>query len=234
MFILRYIKWFQFSIINFIKVHYLIIKGVKINFPNSIKIMGKLEVDKGVELDRNIVFDGRVHLKKEVRIEGNCYLNNSTIGQNSEVRSNSIVEGSKVGSSTFIGPYARLREETSIGHKCQIGNFVEIKNSKIGSNCRINHMAFLGDAVLGDDVTIGAGTITCNHDGYGIHQTIIEQGAYVGSNVNLVAPVKILTNATIGSGSTITKDAPQGKLTLARANQSTIENWKGPKSKKDK
>jgi len=182
-----------------------------------------------VEIDTNIIIEGEVILGKSVKLGPNTIIKNSSIGAFSEIKAFSLLSNCKVGESCMVGPYARLRTATTLDNKCQIGNFVEIKNSSIGKNCRINHMAFIGDATLGDGVTIGAGTITCNHNGLEINKTIIESGAYVGSNVNLVAPVKIAKNATIGSGSTITKDAAEDKLTIARSEQFTVEGWKGPK-----
>jgi bifunctional UDP-N-acetylglucosamine pyrophosphorylase/glucosamine-1-phosphate N-acetyltransferase len=137
-----------------------------------------------------------------------------------------------IGENCLIGPYGRIRQGVSIEDRVQIGNFVEIKNSNIASKCRINHLSFVGDADLAEQVTIGAGTITCNHDGVGINRTIIEKGAYVGSGCNLVAPLKINTNATIASGSTITKEVSADTLTIARSRQVKIENWKGPKLRK--
>ena len=220
----------MFNIFNYIKLLQLLLKGVRLKSFFTVQIRGSLKVGSNVVIGRNVVFEGNVELLEGVVISRDSLIKNSIIGSNAHIRSFSIIEESKIGAKSFVGPMARLRPHTEVGEDCQIGNFVEIKNSKIGSKCRINHMAFLGDAFLGDEVTIGAGTITCNHDGKNIQETIIEKGAYIGSNVNLVAPVKIGNNATIGSGSTITKDVPQKKLTLARANQTTIENWKGPRS----
>jgi bifunctional UDP-N-acetylglucosamine pyrophosphorylase/glucosamine-1-phosphate N-acetyltransferase len=128
-----------------------------------------------------------------------------------------------------VGPYARVRPGSSIGDHVQIGNYVEIKNSEVGSRSRINHHAFIGDATIGDEVTIGAGTITCNHDGVRINRTVVERGAYIGSGCNLVAPVRIGERATVGAGSTITRDVPGSKLTIARARQTTLDNWRGPR-----
>jgi bifunctional UDP-N-acetylglucosamine pyrophosphorylase/glucosamine-1-phosphate N-acetyltransferase len=133
----------------------------------------------------------------------------------------------------MVGPYGRVRPGTTVGDRVQIGNYVEIKTSRIGSGSRINHHSFIGDAELADDVTIGAGTITCNHDGAGHVRTVIDRGAYVGSGCQLVAPVHIGAGATIGAGSTITDDVPPAKLTLARSRQITIDHWRGARSSRE-
>jgi bifunctional UDP-N-acetylglucosamine pyrophosphorylase/glucosamine-1-phosphate N-acetyltransferase len=142
----------------------------------------------------------------------------------------SLVEDAIIGSGCIVGPYARIRPASSIGDKCQVGNFVEVKSSTIGAGSRINHHSFIGDAVLGDRVTIGAGTITCNHDGTKTNHTVIGQDAYIGSGCKLVAPLRVGGAATIGAGSTITEDVPAGTLTLARSRQVTIPHWRGPRS----
>lgn len=214
---------------NSIKIKKLQLEGVNFIDSDKVEIRGNLICDQGVEIDTNIIIEGEVNLGKSVKLGPNTIIRNSSIGSFSEIKAFSSLNNCKVGDYCMVGPYARLRTATSLDNKCQIGNFVEIKNSSIGKNCRINHMAFVGDATLEDDVTIGAGTITCNHNGLEINKTLIESGAYIGSNVNLVAPVKVAKNATIGSGSTITKDVAEDKLTLARSEQITVEGWKGPK-----
>ena len=206
-------------------------KGVFFMDLDKVEIRGSLICGKKVKMGANIIIEGNVILEDEVELESNVIIISSKIGKNTFIKSFSLVKNSNIGNHCIVGPFARLRTGSNLGNSCQIGNFVEIKNSSLGSDCRVNHMAFLGDSQLGEKVTIGAGTITCNFDGNKTNETIIESGAYVGSNVNLVAPIKISANATIGSGSTITSDAPQGKLTLSRPKQTTIENWKGPKSK---
>ena len=215
---------------SFSKSLKLLINGTHLRSIGSLDLQGDLEVGMNVQIGRQVTFQGIVKLSDGVIIFDNCLLKDCVVGPNTEIRSSSIIEDSVVSSDSFIGPFARLRSNTLLGQEAQIGNFVEIKNSSIGDKCRINHMAFIGDASIGSNVTIGAGTITCNHDGVEINKTTIEDGAYIGSNVNLVAPITIYSNATIGSGSTITQDAPEEKLTLARMKQTTIESWKGPKS----
>jgi acetyltransferase-like isoleucine patch superfamily enzyme len=199
--------------------------GVRMRDPESVTIRGELRCGANVEIDRNVILEGLVQLGDNVRIGPNSRLANATIGPRSRVETGSIVEGAVVGADTFIGPYGRLRPNTLIGDSVQIGNFVEVKSSTIGDRSRVNHMAFVGDAQLGDHVTMGAGTIICNHDGATIQRTDIQSGAYVGSGTLLVAPLTVGANATIGAGSAITKNVPPDKLTLARSRQVTIDRW---------
>ncbi len=208
-------------------------QGVVFLDKDKVEIRGDLICGEGVEIETNVIFEGRVVIEDKVMIGSNVMVSSSYIGSGTVIKPFSIIDNAKINQDCVIGPQARLRPGTTIGSNCQIGNFVEIKNSVIGSFCRINHMAFIGDAFLEDEVTIGAGTITCNHDGHQTNETTIEKGAYIGSNVNLVAPLKISSYSTIGSGSTITEDVPQNKLTLARSKQVTLENWKGPKSDRE-
>jgi len=206
-------------------------KGVTFSNIDKVEIKGKLTCGEKVEIGTNIIFEGDIVLGNNVKLDSNIIITSSIVGDHCHIKSFSSIKKSIIGKSCIVGPFARLRTDSRIGDFSQIGNFVEIKNSVLGEHCRVNHMAFLGDCKLGKDVTIGAGTITCNHDGHKTNETIIESGVYVGSNVNLVAPIKISANATIGSGSTITSDVPEGKLTLSRSRQTTIQNWKGPRSK---
>ena len=215
--------------INSIKIKNLQSEGVVFVDVDRVEIRGSLICGADVEIDTNVILEGDVILGDSVKLGPNSIIKSSIIGAFSEIKAFSLLNNCKVGDYCIVGPYARLRTATTLEKKCQIGNFVEIKNSSIGSNCRINHMAFIGDATLGNNVTIGAGTITCNHNGIEINKTTIESGAYIGSNVNLIAPVRIAKNATIGSGSTITKDTSEGELTLARSEQVEIKGWKGPK-----
>ncbi len=200
--------------------------------PQRLDIRGTLVCGKGVEVDINVVFEGDVLLEDGVIIGANCILRNCKIGKDTQINPFSLVEEAIIGEKSFVGPYGRLRPGSKVGDNVQIGNFVEIKNANVASMCRINHHSFVGDADLAENVTIGAGTITCNHDGIGINRTTIEEGAYIGSGCNLIAPLKINANSTIASGSTITEEVPGDTLTLARSRQVTIENWKEAKSKK--
>lgn len=202
--------------------------GVRLRDPDTTAIRGTLECGQNVEIDQNVIVEGRVRLGEGVRVGANAILINSTIGAHTRIEAYSLVENSVVGDHCLVGPYARLRPGTSIGDHSQIGNFVEIKNSVIGCRARINHHSFVGDAELADDVTLGAGTITCNHNQLGTVHTQIGAGAYIGSGTQLVAPIVIGAGATVGAGSTITEDVPPGKLTVARARQVTIEGWIPP------
>tara|TARA_B110000008_G_scaffold221132_1_gene221420 strand:+ start:2041 stop:2745 length:705 start_codon:yes stop_codon:yes gene_type:complete len=216
---------------NFLeKAYQLMAEGVIIFDPNRLDIRGSLKCGKGVKIDINVIIEGDVILEDDVFIGANCILKNCQINKGTRINSFSLIEDSVVGSKSYIGPFARLRPNSEVGDNVQIGNFVEIKSSKIDSSCRINHLSFVGDADLARNVTIGAGTITCNHDGHNINHLKINEGAYVGSGCNLVAPLLINANATIASGSTITEDAPKEALTIARSRQVAIKNWKGPKS----
>ena len=214
------------------KVLELIAAGVSVENPEQLHIRGMISCGENVKFDSNVIIEGNVKLEDGVLVGANSILKDCTIGKGTIINPFSLVEGAVIGENCLIGPYGRIRQGVSIEDCVQIGNFVEIKNSNIASKCRINHLSFVGDADLAEQVTIGAGTITCNHDGVGINRTIIEQGAYVGSGCNLVAPLKINTNATIASGSTITEEAAANTLTIARSRQVKIENWKGPKLRK--
>ena len=214
------------------KAYKLIAAGVVVRDPQRLDIRGTLVCGKGVEIDINVVFEGDVVLEDGVIIGANCILRNCKIGKDTQINPFSLVEEAIIGEKSFVGPYGRLRPGTRIGNSVQIGNFVEIKNSNIASRCRINHLSFVGDAELAENVTIGAGTITCNHDGIGVNRTTIEEGAYIGSGCNLVAPLKVNANSTIASGSTITEEVAGDTLTIARSRQVKIKNWKGPKSRK--
>ena len=206
------------------KAKKLLENGVTILDIEKLEIRGNLECGKEVFIETNVIIEGDVFLGDYVTIRSNTIIIDSSVGNHTEIKSNSLIKGSTISEHCVIGPYSRLRSGTKIADNSQIGTFVEIKKSTIGSDCKINHMAFIGDAILGDDVIIGAGTITCNHDGHDSQQTIIHSGSYIGSNVNLIAPVIIEENAIIGAGSTITKNAPKNKLTLSRSKQVTVEN----------
>jgi bifunctional UDP-N-acetylglucosamine pyrophosphorylase/glucosamine-1-phosphate N-acetyltransferase len=214
------------------KVEALLRQGVRFLDPRNVYLRGDLTCGADVEIDINVIFEGSVTLEDGVRVGAHTILTDARIGQNTTIKPFTMIEGSTVGADAAIGPYARLRPGTTIGDRSSIGNYVEIKNARIDAGARINHHAFVGDAELAEDVTIGAGTITCNHDGAGRARTVIERGAYIGSGCKLVAPLRIGAGATIGAGSTITRDVPPGKLTLARSRQTTIENWQGPRSRR--
>jgi acetyltransferase-like isoleucine patch superfamily enzyme len=207
-------------------------RGIRIRDPRHVYLRGRLTCGADVEIDVGVVIEGAVTLGAGVSVGAYAFLRDATIGDRTQIRPFSMVDGATVGAAGVVGPYARLRPGTVLGGRVQVGNYVEIKESHIGDGSRINHHSFIGDADLGADTTIGAGTITCNHDGAGVTRTVIEQGAYIGSGCRLVAPVRIGHDATVGAGSTITQDVPPAKLTLARARQVTIEDWRGPRTRR--
>ena len=205
--------------------------GLTIMDPSRFDCRGGLTFGNDCTIDVNVVFEGDNVLGNNVLISPNCIIKDSKIGDNTSIFPNSIIENSIIGSNTTIGPFARIRPDTNIGDHSKVGNFVEIKKSTIKNHSKVSHLSYVGDSKIGDDVNIGAGVITCNYDGANKHQTEIKDGAFIGSNSQLVAPVSIGKNATIGAGSTITQNAPDNKLTLSRNKQSTIDKWKRPKKK---
>ena len=206
-------------------------KGLTIMDPKRFDCRGELSFKDDCVIDVNVVFEGDNDLGKNVLISPNCIIKASKIGDNTHILANSIIENAVIGSNTSIGPFARIRPETKIGNHSKIGNFVEVKKSSIKNNSKVSHLSYIGDSKIGNDVNVGAGVITCNYDGINKFQTEIKDGAFVGSNSQLVAPVTIGKNATIGAGSTITQNTPDGQLTLSRNKQSTISKWKRPLKK---
>ncbi|PVV26939.1 MAG: bifunctional N-acetylglucosamine-1-phosphate uridyltransferase/glucosamine-1-phosphate acetyltransferase, partial [gamma proteobacterium symbiont of Ctena orbiculata] len=182
-------------------------------------------------LDCNVIIEGRVKLADGVSIGPNVLLRNCTIGEGTEVHANSVLEDAEIGSQCRIGPFARVRPESRLADRVHIGNFVEIKKSRVADGSKINHLSYVGDSDVGERVNIGAGTITCNYDGANKHKTVIGDRAFIGSDTQLIAPVVVGEGATIGAGSTICKDAPSEKLTLSRAKQVSIEGWERPVKK---
>jgi bifunctional UDP-N-acetylglucosamine pyrophosphorylase/glucosamine-1-phosphate N-acetyltransferase len=206
-------------------------EGVTLADPARIDVRGTLECGADVTIDVNCVFEGRVSLGDRVRIAPNCVLRNVTIGADTEVHAFSHLEDSEIGMRCRLGPYARLRPGASLADEVHIGNFVEVKASRLGAGSKANHLSYIGDAELGARVNVGAGTITCNYDGAAKHRTVIEDDCFIGSDATLVAPVRIARGSYIGAGSTINKDTPAGQLTVARARQVSIPGWKPPKKK---
>lgn len=209
----------------------LMLSGVSLADANRLDIRGELICGQDVFIDINTVFSGNVVLGNGCRIGPNCTLNNVILGANCEIFANSVLDDCQIGDTCDVGPFARLRPGTKLANGCKIGNFVETKNAVFAANSKASHLSYLGDATIGSRVNIGAGTITCNYDGANKHQTIIEDGVFIGSDTQLVAPVTIGANATIGAGSTIRKDAPAGELTLTESKQKTITGWKRPVKK---
>jgi len=205
--------------------------GVTLADPARIDIRGSLECGRDVVIDVNCVFEGKVSLADGVRVGPNCVLRNVQVGAATEVFAFSHLEDSEVGAKCRLGPYARLRPGSSLAEDVHIGNFVEVKASRLGKASKANHLTYIGDAEVGERVNVGAGTITCNYDGAAKHKTVIEDECFIGSDATLVAPVRIARGSYIGAGSTISKDTPAGQLTVARARQVSIPGWKPPKKK---
>ena len=206
-------------------------KGVTILDPSRIDIRGQLKCGQDVTIDVGCIFEGDVNLGNNVHIKPYSFIKNSDINESSTIEAFSHIDSSKVGSSCRVGPYARLRPGTVLENDVHIGNYVEIKNSLVDQGTKINHLSYIGDSEIGKNVNIGAGTITCNYDGVDKHKTIIEDDVFVGSNTQIIAPLKVGKGATIGAGSTITKDVPKNDLTLSRTQQKTISGWAKPVKK---
>lgn len=207
-------------------------EGVTLIDPARIDVRGELVCGRDVEIDVNCVFEGRVELADGVRIGANCVVRNARIGAETRIAPFSHVEDTVMGRDCVIGPYARTRPGTTLGDDVHLGNFVEVKNSAIADHSKANHLAYVGDADVGQRVNIGAGTITCNYDGANKFRTVIEDDVFIGSDTQLVAPVRVGRGATLGAGTTLTKDAPPEQLTVSRAKQLTIAGWKRPVKKK--
>jgi bifunctional UDP-N-acetylglucosamine pyrophosphorylase/glucosamine-1-phosphate N-acetyltransferase len=201
--------------------------GVSLADPARIDVRGTLECGTDVSIDVGCVFEGCVTLDAGTKIGPYCVIRNSVIGKGVSIHAYSHIDGAKVGNQSIIGPYARLRPGADLSNDVHIGNFVEVKNSKIAANSKANHLAYVGDSIVGARVNIGAGTITCNYDGVNKHQTIIEDDVFIGSDTQLVAPVRVGRGATLGAGTTLTKDAPPNQLTVSRAKQISLQ-WQRP------
>ncbi|MEO6823769.1 MAG: bifunctional UDP-N-acetylglucosamine diphosphorylase/glucosamine-1-phosphate N-acetyltransferase GlmU [Nitrosospira sp.] len=206
-------------------------QGVTLADMSRIDIRGQLICGRDVEIDINCIFEGHVQLDDGVKVGAHSILKNVKVAAGSAIASFSLIESAEIGKNCRIGPYARIRPGTRLASEVHIGNFVEVKNSTIAAGSKANHLSYIGDAVVGKNVNIGAGTITCNYDGANKYQTIIEDDVFVGSDTQLVAPVTVAQGSTIGAGSTITKDTPPETLTLSRAKQMSIDGWKRPVKK---
>jgi len=209
----------------------LLVQGVTLADASRVEIRGKVSCGRDVEIDVGCIFEGDVSLGDNVRVGAYSVIRNSSIAGGTIISPYSHIDSSEVGAGCHIGPYARLRPGTKLQNEVHIGNFVEVKNSEIAVNSKANHLSYIGDSTIGSRVNIGAGTITCNYDGANKHRTIIEDDVFIGSDTQLVAPVTVGKGATIGAGSTITKDAPAGELTLSRGRQVTVAGWKRPTKK---
>jgi bifunctional UDP-N-acetylglucosamine pyrophosphorylase/glucosamine-1-phosphate N-acetyltransferase len=207
------------------KVRDLMLSGVTIIDPKTTYVDKMVEIGKDTLLHPNCVLQGKTKIGERCVIESNARIVDSVIGNEVSVRSNSVITEGKIDDGASIGPFAHLRPLTEIKSKAKIGNFVEVKKSVIGRGTKANHLTYIGDSLIGEEANIGAGTITCNYDGYEKHQTIIGDRVFVGSNVELVAPVKVGSRSSIGAGTTVTKDIPEGALAISRVRQKNIKGW---------
>jgi len=212
-------------------VRALCVEGVRFADPSRVDVRGTVRVGRDVEIDVDVILEGEVVLGDDVRIGPFCRLKDVALAAGTQVRAHCDLEGARSDGAVTIGPFARLRPGTVLADGVHIGNFVETKNARLGAGSKANHLSYLGDATVGSKVNIGAGTITCNYDGVNKSTTTIGDGAFIGSNTALVAPVTVGDGATIGAGSVITRNAPAGELTVARGRQATIEGWQRPVKK---
>ena len=206
--------------------------GVTVIDPARLDVRGAVSCGRDVVLDINVLLEGPVQLGDGVRVGANCVLSQVRVAAGTIIKPNCVIERAEIGAACEIGPFSRIRPETTLHDRVHIGNFVEVKKSELGTGAKANHLSYLGDATIGAGVNVGAGTITCNYDGANKWRTEIGDQAFIGSGTMLVAPVKIGAGATIGAGSTISKDAPAGQLTLERSTQRTVEHWQRPDKQK--
>ncbi len=216
---------------QFMTAQKLMEQGVTIMDPHRLDVRGEVIAGQDVTIDVGCIFEGKVILGSHVKIAAYSHIKDSVIGDHTSIEPYSHIVDSSIGTHCRIGPFARLRPGTKLQHHVHIGNFVEIKNSEVNDDTNINHLSYVGDSLVGKSVNIGAGTITCNYDGANKHPTTIEDDVFIGSNTALVAPIKIGKGATIAAGSTITKDAPPGDLTVSRSKQTSISGWAKPTKK---
>jgi bifunctional UDP-N-acetylglucosamine pyrophosphorylase/glucosamine-1-phosphate N-acetyltransferase len=211
----------------------LLLQGVSLRDPKRLDIRGELTVGQDVAIDINVVFEGKVSIGNKVSIGPNCVITDSTIANNVAIKANSVIENAVIANDCAIGPFARLRPGSNLAAGVKVGNFVETKKVNIGAGSKVSHLTYLGDANIGKDVNIGAGTITCNYDGVNKFVTEIGDGVFIGSNSALVAPVSIAENVTVGAGSVISKNIEKDQLAIARAKQRNLDGWQRPTKNKD-
>ncbi|WP_415886350.1 bifunctional UDP-N-acetylglucosamine diphosphorylase/glucosamine-1-phosphate N-acetyltransferase GlmU [Neptuniibacter sp. QD37_6] len=219
-------RWYQLQ-----RAEWLMVNGATLADPARVDVRGNVSIGQDLLIDVNVVLEGDVVLGNDVVIESNCYLKNCTVAAGTRIKANTVIEDAVIAESCDIGPFARLRPGTQLAAKAKVGNFVETKKAIVGEGSKINHLSYVGDAVLGKDVNIGAGTITCNYDGVNKSLTEIGDNAFIGSNTALVAPVKVGAMATVGAGSTIAKPVSDDALAITRAKQTELKNWPRPKKK---
>ena len=212
-----------------IQAHQLMRRGITIMDPGRFDLRGDLEIDSDCFIDINVILEGRLKIGSGVRIGANCIIKDTVIDDGVEILPNSVIENAVIGKACRIGPFARIRPETVLNENVHVGNFVEIKKSVLGNGSRANHLSYIGDSEVGTDTNIGAGVITCNYDGANKHKTIIGDNVFIGSDVQLVAPVSVSSGATIAAGTTVTKDVAENELALSRTPQKSMSDWKRPK-----
>jgi len=217
-------RWFQRR-----QADRLMTEGATLADPARVDVRGELSIGNDLWIDVNVVFEGKVSLGSNVSIGPGCVIKDATIAEGAEIKANSVIEGAVIGANAQIGPFARIRPGTELAANTKVGNFVETKKAIVGEGSKINHLSYVGDASLGRNVNVGAGTITCNYDGVNKYQTVLGDGVFVGSNTALVAPVTVAAEATIGAGSTITRDVADHELAVARGRQRNIAGWEKPK-----
>lgn len=217
-------RWFQRR-----QADRLMTEGATLADPARVDVRGELSIGNDLWIDVNVVFEGNVSLGSNVSIGPGCVIKDATIAEGTEIKANSVIEGAVIGANAQIGPFARIRPGTELAANTKVGNFVETKKAIVGEGSKINHLSYVGDASLGRNVNVGAGTITCNYDGVNKYQTVLGDGVFVGSNTALVAPVTVAAEATIGAGSTITRDVADHELAVARGRQRNIAGWEKPK-----
>jgi len=205
--------------------------GVTLADPARVDVRGEVTIGNDSFVDVNVIFEGKVSVGSNVEIGANCILKDCEVGEGTVILANSMIDSSVIGANVNIGPFARLRPGTALADKAKIGNFVETKNANIGLGSKVNHLSYIGDTDMGADVNIGAGTITCNYDGANKHRTVIGDRVFVGSDTQLVAPVILEDDSTIGAGSTIRKNAESDALTLTKSETRTVKGWKRPVKK---
>jgi bifunctional UDP-N-acetylglucosamine pyrophosphorylase/glucosamine-1-phosphate N-acetyltransferase len=217
-------RWFQRQ-----QADRLMTEGATLADPARLDVRGELTIGNDLWIDVNVVFEGKVSLGSNVSIGPGCVIKDTTIADGAEIKANSVIEGAVIGAHAQIGPFARIRPGTELAANTKVGNFVETKKAIVGEGSKINHLSYVGDASLGRNVNVGAGTITCNYDGVNKYRTVLGDGVFVGSNTALVAPVTVAAEATIGAGSTITRDVADHELAVARGRQRNISGWEKPK-----
>ncbi len=206
--------------------------GVTLADPQRVDVRGELACGRDVTIDVNCIFEGRVELADGVQVGAHCVLRDVRVAADTRIEPFCHIADAEIGRNCRIGPYARIRPATRLAEDVHIGNFVEVKASEIGAGSKANHLSYVGDSSVGRNVNVGAGTITCNYDGANKHRTVIEDDVFIGSDTQLVAPVRVGRGATLGAGTTLVKDAPEGELTVSRAKQLTVRGWKRPTKKK--